>query len=44
MIMFKRISRLAAICVILVTNSGCALLGTAISAGAAYGIYQATKK
>ena len=25
-------------------NSGCALIGTAISAGITYGIYQATKK
>ncbi len=25
-------------------NAGCALIGTAISAGAAYGIYMATKK
>lgn len=25
-------------------NSGCALIATALSAGAAYGIYQATKK
>jgi len=27
-----------------IVNSGCAVLGTAISAGIAYGIYQATKK
>jgi hypothetical protein len=25
-------------------NSGCALIGTALGAGAAYGIYQATRK
>lgn len=25
-------------------NSGCAVIATALSAGAAYGIYQATKK
>jgi hypothetical protein len=27
-----------------VSASGCALIGTALSAAAAYGIYQATKK
>ena len=29
---------------LMVANSGCALLATALSAGAAYGIYMATKK
>ena len=27
-----------------VVSSGCALIGTAVSAGIAYGLYQATKK
>lgn len=27
-----------------IVNSGCALIGTALGAGAAYGIYMATKK
>lgn len=31
------------ICVTML-NAGCALIGTAISAGAAYGIYMATNK
>jgi hypothetical protein len=27
-----------------IANSGCAVIGAAVSAGMAYGIYQATKK
>ena len=33
---------LIVICGMLVMNMGCGLLGTALSAGAAYGIYKAT--
>ncbi len=29
---------------VMMTNAGCAVIGTALSAGIAYGIYQATRK
>jgi uncharacterized protein YceK len=33
-----------ALVLLTITTSGCALIGTAISAGIGYGIYKATKK
>ena len=42
--MFKRIYYLMLIGSLLFFTSGCALVSTALSAAAAYGIYQATKK
>ena len=42
--MLKKICGLIAVATLLFSLSGCALLSTALSAAAAYGIYQATKK
>lgn len=42
--MLKRVCGLILISAFLFLSSGCALLGTALSAAAAYGIYQATRK
>lgn len=42
--MIKKIWCLFLLGFILVSASGCALIGTALGAGAAYGIYMATKK
>jgi hypothetical protein len=42
--MFKIISALTVISAFVFFTSGCALIGTAISAGIGYGIYQATNK
>lgn len=41
--MFKKVCGFAAVTALCLLSSGCALLGTAVSAAAAYGIYQATK-
>ncbi len=41
--MFKKIKILILLMFCAVTFSGCGLLYTALSAGAAYGIYQATR-
>ena len=43
-VMFKKVGYLILISVLLFSTVGCALIGTALSAGAAYGIYQATRK
>jgi uncharacterized protein YceK len=40
----KRIAVWVSLALLMVTTSGCAVIGTALSAGAAYGIYMATKK
>lgn len=42
--MLKRMVYTAVLGIFLVTASGCAFLGVAASAAAAYGIYMATKK
>lgn len=42
--MFKKILNMIVLGSFVFFVSGCSLLGTAISAGVAYGIYQATKK
>ena len=42
--MFKRIFSLILVASLLIFCSGCSLLYTAISAAAAYGVYQATKE
>jgi len=41
--MFKKTRGFIMLMALCLLSSGCALLGTAISAAAAYGIYQATK-
>jgi len=41
--MFKKILSLILISSFVLLGSGCSLLGTALSAAAAYGIYRATK-
>lgn len=41
--MFRKMIFLILVGMILVMNAGCAVLGAALSAGAAYGIYQATR-
>jgi len=41
--MFKKTCGFIMLMALCLLSSGCALLGTAISAAAAYGIYQATK-
>jgi len=44
-LMLKKICSLTVICTFVFVISGCgALIGTALSAAAAYGIYSATKK
>jgi hypothetical protein len=43
-LMFKRTCSLILISSLLLLTSGCALIGAAASAGAAYGIYMATAK
>ena len=40
----KKLVVWVALSLLAIFNSGCALIGTAISAGITYGIYQATKK
>lgn len=40
----RLIVTLAMLVLLTVANSGCALIGAAISAGISYGIYQATKR
>ncbi|HOW35645.1 MAG TPA: hypothetical protein PL155_04465 [Candidatus Omnitrophota bacterium] len=40
----KNIINLIAVILLLFLSSGCAVIGTAISAGIGYGIYQATRK
>ncbi len=42
--MLKKIIFLILACAMLIINAGCALIGTALSAAAAYGIYRATNK
>ena len=42
--MFKRICGLILVSSVLLLTSGCALVGVAASAAAAYGIYKATAK
>lgn len=42
--MFKRGFGFVMVMVLCLLSSGCALVGTALSAAAAYGIYMATKK
>ena len=43
-LMFKKICGFVMVMVLCLLSSGCALVGTALSAAAAYGIYQATHK
>ena len=42
--MFKKTCGFIMIMLLCLLSSGCAVIGTAVSAAAAYGIYQATKK
>jgi hypothetical protein len=42
--MFNRVKVLCLLVLTVLSVSGCSLLNTAISAAAAYGIYQVTKK
>jgi len=41
---FKRCVAFAMLMVLMMMNSGCAVIGAALSAGIGYGIYMATKK